>query len=122
MIYEYFCTDCNRLTDVEKSLSELDRLEFCPKCDLQMHRQISARISFKGEKADSNEAFFSHALGQVVRNEKHQRELAKQRGLVEVGNEKSGMDAQKPQPKDYTLSHNDYHEVMGVGEVRSLND
>jgi hypothetical protein len=83
-----------------------------------MHRQISARISFRGEKADSNEAFFSHALGQVVRNEKHQREIAKQRGLVEVGNEKTSVDSQKPQPKDYSLSDRDYHDVMGAGEVR----
>lgn len=118
MLYEYFCTECNKLTEIEKSLAELDRLEFCVSCDVEMKRQISKHIGFKDEKAESNEAFFSHALGQVVRNGKHQRELARERGLVEVGNEKSSLDLQKPQSKDYTLSDRDYHEVMGAGDIR----
>lgn len=120
MIYEYYCHDCQYLTDVEKKAAEIDRLEYCAECGEEMQRQLSASVSFSGEKAEGNEAYFNHALGCVVKGDKHAREIAKSRGLVEVGNE--SQDFLTPKQESYELSQRDYHDVMGVGELRSLSD
>lgn len=115
MIYEYYCPDCKLLVDVEKSLAQIDRPEFCSACDYEMERQLSANVSFQNEKAESNEAFYHPALGQVVKSEKHAREVAKQKGFIEVGNE--SQNDLSPQYKDYSVSRRDFDEVMGIGEV-----
>jgi putative FmdB family regulatory protein len=118
MIYEYYCHDCQYLNDVEKKAAEIDRLEYCADCGSEMQRQLSASVSFQGEKTGSNEAYFNHALGCVVKGDKHAREIAKQRGLIEIGNEKQNH--LTPKEESYELSDYDYHDAMGVGELRSL--
>ena len=83
--YEYECLKCNHETEVFKSISEFDREELCNDCGQPMHRLIS-----KGHfiYAGVQEAYFNHGLGCVVKNRKHKNEIAKQRGLVEVDNDK----------------------------------
>lgn len=115
MIYEYYCERCVKMHDVEKSLSQLNRKEFCPSCSDLMDRRLSAKVSFRGEKADSNEAYFHPSLGCVVKSDKHAAEIAKSQGLIEIGNE--SQNHMRPKEKAYDLTDNEYHDVMGVGEV-----
>lgn len=88
-IYEYRCHECAAGFDVVKPVAELDRSEPCPKCNTvcgSSSRQIS-RTNFTGA-SDWNTQTFHPALGQVVKNNRHARQLAKERGMIEVGNEK----------------------------------
>ena len=47
---------------------------------------MSANIYVIGAKVENAE--YNPAFGQVVKNKNHRNELAKQRGLIEIGNEK----------------------------------
>ena len=86
--YEYRCPQGHDF-DVIKRVAEIDRAELCPSCSSSCDssaRRI-ARTNFTGA-SDWNTQTFHPALGQVVRNNKHAAQLAKQRGLIEIGNEK----------------------------------
>ena len=81
MIYEYDC--CDHIFEVIKPLAEFDRAEHCPKCAKPAKRIIS-RTSFQGA-SDWDTAAYCPALGQVVKSDKHRRQIARSRGLEEVG-------------------------------------
>lgn len=83
--YEYECTKCGHGDEIFKSISEYDREEACAECKTPMQRLIS-----KGHflYAEVQEAYYNHGLGCVVKNRKHKDELAKRKGLIEVGNDK----------------------------------
>lgn len=83
--YEYNC-QCGNQWDVIKRVADIDEVELCDKCQRLGDRQIS-RTSFAGA-ADWNTQHFSPALGKVVKNNREARQLAKDRGMLEVGNEK----------------------------------
>jgi hypothetical protein len=70
-------------------VADLDRPEPCPKCasDCDSACRLIARTNFTGA-SDWNTQTFHPALGQVVRNNRHARQIAKERGMIEVGNEK----------------------------------
>lgn len=87
MIYEYSCEKCQKSVDVVKPLADYDRVEMCPTCsDTKMIRAFApTRTHLYGTKVE--EAYFSHALGQVVKGDTHARQIAKQKGLIELGNE-----------------------------------
>ena len=85
-IYDYVCLDCNHKRTVLKRISEFERPESCPNCSSQaMQRLVSAGF-FTGAKVE--DASYNPAFGQVVRNSTHARQLAKERGFIEVGNDK----------------------------------
>lgn len=84
--YDYQCGCGNRFT-VCKTISDIERLESCESCGMILdgsHRLIS-RVYFSGEKP--HEAYFCPGLGTVVKSKEHRRQLAKQKGLEELGNE-----------------------------------
>ena len=83
MIYEYKC--CGEVFEVVKRLAEFDRPEDCPKCG-EVARRIISRTSFYGAD-DWDKAQYCPGLGQVVKSDKHRRQIAKSKGLEEVGNE-----------------------------------
>jgi len=87
-MYPYKC-DCSHEFEVVAKISEIDHAEInCEKCDTLLsskHRQIAKRQFFYGEKVEDAE--YCSALGCVVKNKKHRQQIAKERGLVEVGNE-----------------------------------
>lgn len=116
MIYTYYCGDCKSTTEIQKPMVDINRPEYCHACECIMSRQLSAKIGFRGEKVSENQTYFNHALGCEVRNDKHAREIAKSRGLIEVGNE--SQNHIKPRESKYDLTDRDYHDVMGAGEVR----
>lgn len=82
--YDYECSNCNHEELIYKRISEYNRPEHCPKCKTEMTRLISPGY-FYGEKVE--EAYFNHGLGQVVKNAKHASQIARDKGLIEVGNE-----------------------------------
>lgn len=115
MRYPYYCVKCDIETEVEKPLAEIDRREEC-NCGHPMARCISEHVSFKGEKVEDNQTYFHPALGCEVRSQSHARQIAKSRGLVEVGNE--SQEHLRPKEEKYELTHNDVVDVLGVGAVR----
>lgn len=84
MIYPYKCAMCEHKWEVPKFVRHIDMPELCPKCSSQGIRYIS-RTSFYGAKVE--EAEFNHGLGCVTKSADHRKQLAKQRGLEEIGNE-----------------------------------
>lgn len=90
MIYGYKCISCRKVFDVIKSVRDIDVNEFCPSCDSPAEREfVPQKVFFSGTKVEDAE--FNHGLGAVTKSKKHREELAKRKGLVEVGNDfKSG--------------------------------
>lgn len=85
-VYEYGCKDCGHEFDVVKSFKEYDLPEACQSCQsLKTERYIS-RSYFYGEK-DWDKVEFNPAFGCLVKNKKHREQLAKERNLIEIGNE-----------------------------------
>jgi putative FmdB family regulatory protein len=46
-IYEYHCKKCDKIEEVRKLMSEIDRTEKCEECGTKMKRQISRNTSWK---------------------------------------------------------------------------
>jgi putative FmdB family regulatory protein len=90
MTYQYYCEKCDKKFDVIKSVREIDVNEFCPDCESPSERQfVPQHVYFSGTKVQHAE--YNPGLGAVTKNKKHREELAKRKGLVEVGNDfKSG--------------------------------
>lgn len=90
MTYEYSCTNatCLNRFDVIKSVKDMDVNEFCPICAHGAERKfVPSRVYFS--KTSVEHAEYNPGLGCVVKNRQHREELAKQRGLVEIGNDYS---------------------------------
>jgi len=115
MRYPYYCSQCDVEREITKPLAEADKVELCD-CGHTMARMISEHISFKNEKVSENQTFFHPALGCVVNSNSEARRIAKERGFVEVGNDKQ--DGLQPKKENYNLSQREFHDVFSVGEVR----
>lgn len=84
--YEYSCRDCENSFDVIKSIANLDDTEACPSCySLHTNRTIS-RTHFYGA-SDWDTSHYNHGLGMWCKSNKHAQREARNRGLLEVGNE-----------------------------------
>jgi putative FmdB family regulatory protein len=83
--YPYKCTSCPHHFDVVKTVRQIDDPETCPKCQSDSKRYLVA-VNFNGA-SDWDKAEFNAGLGCVVKNAKHRERIAKERGLIEVGNE-----------------------------------
>lgn len=82
MIYPYKCENCEIDFEVVRHHSKYNPNEKCPDCDKPSIRIFTPPQVPKVEKHEYNPAF-----GCVVKGKRHRNELAKQRGLIEVGNE-----------------------------------
>ncbi len=70
-----------------KPVKDFDLKHECSECGCEETTVvISSKIHHIGAKVQSSE--FNHGLGCVVHSKKEREEIAKQRGLIEVGNEK----------------------------------
>jgi putative FmdB family regulatory protein len=87
MIYVYHCNNCSHEFDVVKSVKEIDNQENCEKCGSVCERIIRFRGYFLGEK-DWDKAEYNPGLGCVTKNAKHRKQIAKERGLEEIGTTK----------------------------------
>lgn len=83
MIYEYFCDRCNLSFDVVKSVKDYSKKESCLVCSGETIKLFSPpQLSGLYDRAEFNPAF-----GCIVKNKQHRKELARQHGYIEVGNE-----------------------------------
>lgn len=85
MIYPYKCLTCNHHWEVIKPVKDIDIAEICEVCQRIGKRYISV-THFYGA-SDWDKAQYCHALGTVVKSDKHRAKLARSRGLEEIGNE-----------------------------------
>jgi len=116
MIYEYYCSDCNITCEITKTIKEIDRREDCTDCGNTMVRHLTGKVGFSGEKTTTEVSYFHHGLGRVVSSDKQAKDIARERGLIEVGNDKQTH--LRPKEQSYELSDSDYHDVMGAGVIR----
>ena len=73
-----------------KPVADMERAERCPSCDTDANRQFVPHRLYLSKTAVQH-AEYNPGLGCVTKNAEHRREIAKQKGLVEVGNDfKSG--------------------------------
>ena len=84
MIYEYSCVKCENFFQVMKSMRESDTNEFCNLCGAPGQFLFSPPYI---SGASVEHAEYNPGLGAVVKNKRHRAELAKRKGLVEVGND-----------------------------------
>jgi putative FmdB family regulatory protein len=84
--YEYRCEPCDHEFEVFKSMSEYATPESCPKCQGSTHKLISKPNGFINAAVEHPE--YNPGLGCVVKNRAHRAQIAKEKGLEEVGNEK----------------------------------
>jgi putative FmdB family regulatory protein len=85
--YRYKCPACSLEVDIVKTVAAIDNTECCENCHgdlLPNHRLLGACIFF-GEKPE--EPFYSIPLGKMVSGKSEMRRIAKERGMIEVGNE-----------------------------------
>ncbi len=86
MIYGYLCHPCRKSTDVVKPASEFDRVENCPVCKAPMQREFAPRkIYFSGTAVQEKK--WQPAIGEAC-TDREMRRIAKERGMIELGNER----------------------------------
>ena len=88
--YPYYCVSCGRNEDIIKSMRDAAREEICPQCEITMNR-IWVAPELSG--ASVQEAEYNPALGCVTKNKRHRTEIAKRKGLQEIGNDYSSADS-----------------------------
>lgn len=96
MIYVYECGICNHTAEIAKHHSEIDSVEFCPSCNVEMHRVIQAS-NFKCY--DHMYGEWNPGLGEHVHSEKHKKQIMKEKGLVEIGNEQVDKFIESPEKR-----------------------
>lgn len=91
----------------------------CPKCFGDGTRFISHRQSFYGEKVE--DSYFCPALGTIIKNKNHRNQIAKSKGLEEIGNDipPSQENFKKFEKIIEEKSRNRYREFFEPIEVRS---
>lgn len=82
--YVYKCAVGHEF-EVIKRIAEMDRDECC-QCGSPAARQITKANFYGADQWDK--MTYDPVFKQVVKNDNHRRQLAKERGWVEVGNEK----------------------------------
>jgi len=86
MIYPYECEKCEEDFDITKDYRDAARLEYCLVCG-NLLKRLWTRTEIIGAKVE--EAEFNHGLGCVTTSKNNRNEIAKRKGLVEVGNTKT---------------------------------
>lgn len=86
MIYAYNCPNCALTFDVVKVVDLIERSEHCSRCgEISTRQFFPQRLYFTGTKVEHAE--YNPGLGCITRNANHRNEIAKQKGLEEIGNE-----------------------------------
>ncbi len=85
--YEFKCSTCEKPFDIVCRVAERDDAYSCPDCGASGVRQLSMPAIDKSAAGDWNNVSYNPGLGTWTKSWKHGREIAKSRGLEEVGNE-----------------------------------
>lgn len=100
MIYAFRCQRCQAEAELTLSVHELDSTKVeCKVCADQMVRKYEPIATWTKKGADV--PYFHHGLGCVVRSDSHAKRIAKERKLIEVGNEDVNKHTSKPKRVDY---------------------
>ncbi len=86
--YEWSCESCGHEWDVVTTIANRDEPEKCNKCPGQGVRGITTASIDKSSAGDWNNVSYNPGLGCWTKSWKHGREIAKARGLEEIGNER----------------------------------
>jgi putative FmdB family regulatory protein len=86
MLYEFLCAWCVKSFDVVRPVSEYDAAAFCPDCGHEGNRVRFPRKLHLYNTA-VQEKQFNPALG-CVATDREAKQIAKERGMIEVGNER----------------------------------
>ena len=87
--YEYLCesTDCERYFEVVKTVAEMPNPEVCPDCGSPAKKLFSVPM-ISPSASDWGKEEYNPGLGMVIKNARHRKEMAKRKGVEEIGNEK----------------------------------
>lgn len=86
-IYDWECAKCDKPFETVESITTYSGVGKCPTCGNESKERIfSSQIYFVGAKVEDAE--YNPAFGKVVKNKRERNELAKEKGLIEIGNEK----------------------------------
>lgn len=85
-VYPYRCLTCEHKFDIVKTVANIDSREICPSCQTNETARYIVPVNFTGA-SDWDKASYNYGLGCVTKNNKHAAQIAKERGLVEVGGE-----------------------------------
>jgi putative FmdB family regulatory protein len=100
MIYEFLCKKCNAIDEIVRHHMDLDDPVICDECKSTMVRQYTPPVvKTQGESIP----YYNVALGQMVKNDKEAAQIARARGLVEVGNEDVTKHIPAPRRQAYDL-------------------
>ena len=91
-LYEYKCKECNKTFEVVKKMSDFSRVEICD-CGFEAEKMINFRGTLMNTKVE--EAEYNIGLGCWTKSKRHRKEIAKRRGLVEIGNDEKPDDTYK---------------------------
>ena len=84
-LYEYFCEHCKKEYEIFKRITEWTGKDPCPKCEKVGYRIFSGDFVHYGTKIEDAE--YNVGLGCITKSKRHRDELAKRRGVFEIGNE-----------------------------------
>lgn len=84
--YPYRCTVCDHTFDVVKSVRQIDDPESCTKCNAPDAKRYLVPVNFNGA-SDWDNTKWNPGLGCVTKSNAHAAKIARERGLIEVGNE-----------------------------------
>lgn len=121
MIYEYEC-ECGHKFDVIKKVAERNDVERCNQCHNNevKRRMIPSRLGGFIGASDWDTAHYNPALGQGVRNNRHAKQVAKEMGMTEVGNEPVENIHKKFDNDRAEARKRSYDEInLNLGEIRS---
>lgn len=85
MKYDFHCNQCEVTTEVEKSVDKYNEVGYCIYCGSVVSRLLPTRFYFHGGKRV--DPYYDQGLGCVVKDTKHRDQIAKSKGVTEVGNE-----------------------------------
>ena len=86
MIYPYRCLKCAHNFEIVKAVKDVHLTHDCEACGHnETERVFTSKLYFNGAKVQHAE--YNPGLGCVTKNKEHRSEIARQKGLVEVGNE-----------------------------------
>lgn len=88
--YPYNCVKCDLYSEIIKPMSESGRDEKCVDCGCVLDR-IWTAPHLTGTKVEDAE--YNPGLGKVTKNKRHREEIAKQMGVVEIGNDYKNAEA-----------------------------
>ena len=84
--YPYKCPSCNKSHDIIKKIADIDIIEKCSSCQTEMGPKCRLVTGGEFMYAAVEESEYNVGLGCVTHGRKHRAQIARDRGLEEIGN------------------------------------